>query len=226
MDDATQPWARQTKEPALWFDRFQRYLLLGVTRSVYRAYMVERMETARTVTQIKKLNAQASHRTGLPQSWRAQSKRWNWSERAQQFDEAERTKRYAAYQARADEILTSGLALQFARIEELKQLAELLRDEVRDENKRWLPDAKQIGAGEFAERVDIVRFNAPLVQQLRETIADIAIEKGERTHGVKLSGKVAVAQVSLDDVLAAADAVKQDEQSILKQIGKLSEQNE
>ncbi len=224
--DATQPWARQTKEPALWFDRFQRFLLLGVTRSVYRAYIAERMETARTVKQIKKINAQAAYRSGLPQSWREQSKRWNWHERAQQFDEAERAKRYAAYQARADEILTSGLALQFARIEELKQIAELLRAEVLDEHKRWLPDAKQIGSGEFAERVDIVRFNAPLVQQLRETIADIAIEKGERTHGVKLSGKVAVAQVSLDEILAAADEVNLDEQAILKQIGKPSEHNE
>lgn len=95
--DATQPWARQTKEPALWFDRFQRYLLLGVTRSVYRAYIAERMETAHTVKQIKKVNAQAVHRSGLPQSWREQSKRWNWRERAQQFDEAERAQRYAAY---------------------------------------------------------------------------------------------------------------------------------
>lgn len=52
--------------------------------------------------------------------------------------------------------------------------------EVFEEDKRWLPDVKSIGAGEFAERVDIVRFNEGIINQLRGTLADLAAEVGDR----------------------------------------------
>jgi|GEM_PF-2392634 hypothetical protein len=200
--DATQPWERQPKEPTQLYERFQRYLLLGPARSVYAAYRAELAERARA--RQKKLSIT---RTGLPQSWREQSKRWRWSERAQAFDEAERAKRYAAYQARADEILREGLAQRFARVEELKHLAELLRAEVLTEDKRWLPDAKWIG-GEFGERVDIVRFNSALVEQYRQTLEDLAMELGERVRGMKVSGSIGVTQITADDLARAAAEAK------------------
>ncbi len=39
---------------------------------------------------------------------------------------------------------------------------------------------KAIGTGEFAERVDLVRFNAPIFAEIRAHFDDIAKEKGER----------------------------------------------
>lgn len=215
--DATQPWARQPKEPALWHERFQRYLYLGPARSLIAVYRAE--------AKSEKSAAERARARNVPGAWFAAVKRWNWHARANAFDDAERKRRDELYAARADEILQSGFAQRFTRIAELNRLAELLQAELFTEDKRWLPDAKWIG-GEFGERVDIVRFNSAVVEQYRQTLEDIAIEMGERLRGVNLSGKVAVAQVSLDDILAAADAVKQDEQSILKQIGKPSEQNE
>jgi hypothetical protein len=43
-----------------------------------------------------------------------------------------------------------------------------------------VPDVKSIGSGEFAERVDLVRFNAALLEQFRGTLDDIAQEVGQR----------------------------------------------
>lgn len=216
--DATQPWARQPKEPALWYTRFQIYLYLGPARSYIAVYRAD-----------AKSQRSAKEREGarnVPGAWFTAVKKWKWAQRAEAFDDAERKRRDDLYAARADEILSSGFAQRFARIAELNRLAELLQAELYTEDKRWLPDVKQIGGGDFAERVDIVRFNAAVVEQYRETLEDIAIEMGERVRGLNLSGKVAVAQVSLDEILAAADEVKQDEQAILKQIGKPSEHNE
>lgn len=53
----------------------------------------------------------------------------------------------------------------------------------------WLKDVKQIGSGESAERVDIVRFNAAMFEQLRGTLDDIAKEVGGRVQRQEVSGK-------------------------------------
>lgn len=201
--DATQPWARQAKEPAQWYDRFQRFLLLGPARSVYAAYRAEQVERANA----RRKNISAA-RSGLPKSWREQAHRWNWYARANVFDEVERKRRDELYRTRADEILTSGFAQRFARIAELNRLAELLQAEIWTEDKRWMPDVKQIGSGEDAERVDLVRFNASVIQQYRETLEDIAIEMGERVRGMKVSGSIGVAQITADDMARAAAEAK------------------
>lgn len=44
----------------------------------------------------------------------------------------------------------------------------------------WVHDVKQIGTGEKSERVDIERFNAPLIEQYRKVLDDIAMETGGR----------------------------------------------
>lgn len=50
--------------------------------------------------------------------------------------------------------------------------------------KVWLPDVKQIGSGEDAERVDIVRFNAALISEFRAALDDLAKETGGRRQKV------------------------------------------
>jgi hypothetical protein len=56
-------------------------------------------------------------------------------------------------------------------------------------HKVWLPDVKQIGGGEHAERVDIVRFNAALIEQYRGTLDDLAKETGGRKQKMEVTGK-------------------------------------
>ncbi len=211
-------WARQAKEPALWFDRFQRFLLLGVTRSVYRTYIVERMDKATRKKQKDAVNEEISARSGLPKSWRDAAKRWNWKVRAEAFDDAERAKRDELYRARVNDILASGFAQRFARVAELNRLAELLQEEIWTDDKRWLPDVKQIGSGEAAERVDIVRFNASVIEQYRQTLEDIAVEMGERVRGVKVSGNLGLVQFAADELAKAKDAAQQAEQDLLAQL--------
>ena len=112
----------------------------------------------------------------------------------------------AELEARRAEVLGSGYALSFERVDSLKSLAELLCDELNEEDKRWLPDVKQIGAGEHAERVDIVRFNAQLIEQYRRTLDDIAAELGERVKGIDLTtGGKQIQVVSIE----AVEPVKQ-----------------
>lgn len=85
-------------------------------------------------------------------------------------------------QVRRDTVLTSGFALRYERVAALQALADLLQEELLEEDKRWLPDVKQIGGGEYAERVDIVRFNNAIIEQFRKTLEDIAAEMGDRVQ--------------------------------------------
>lgn len=203
--DATQPWARQPKEPALWYERFQRYVYLGPSRSLMAVYRVE----AKT----KKSAKERERARNVPGAWFVAVKRWDWRTRADAFDDAERKKRDALYAARSDEILQAGFAQRFTRIAELNHLAELLQAELFTEDKRWLPDAKWIG-GDAGERVDTVRFNSAVVEQFRETLEDIAIEMGERVRGVKVSGSLGIAQMTADDLAKAAAEADAWEQSM------------
>lgn len=121
------------------------------------------------------------------QEWSA---RYGWVARAEQYDaqvEAEKN-------ARRKEIMEEGLALDHERTKKLKRLAELLFEELVVEvgpndfafaqDNVWLPDVKQIGGGEYAEKVDIVRFNASLFEQMRGLLDDIAKETGGRRQRV------------------------------------------
>ena len=205
-DNATQPWARQPKEPSQWYERFQKYLHLGPARSLIEVY--------RTDAKSKKSAAERARARNVPGSWFAAVKKWNWYARADAFDDAERKKRDEMYRARADEILQSGFAARFVRIAELNRLAELLQSEMFTTDKRWMPDAKWIG-GENGERVDLLRFNAAVVEQYRQTLADIAAEMGERVRGVKVEGNVGVVQFAADDLAKAKQAAAQAEQELL-----------
>ena len=108
---------------------------------------------------------------------------YNWVERASLYDEELEKKKTE----RANEIMRSGLALPYERVEKLKSLAGFLEAEIDDIQKVWLPDVKQIGGGEYATRVDLVRFNAPLISEYRDTLSDLAKETGGRKTNVDLT---------------------------------------
>jgi hypothetical protein len=110
------------------------------------------------------------------------SQKYGWPGRAEPYDtELERQKNELAR-----EIMTSGLALAHERVLKLIQLAEFLEQELYWQDNEgkfpavWLPDVKQIGSGDAAEKVDIVRFNASIIEEFRGVLDDLAKETGGR----------------------------------------------
>jgi hypothetical protein len=191
-----QPWEQREGEFDVWYDRFWRYCQLGSKRSLAAIYRKESRVKSRKVAS-KKRNS------GVSKAWTAAKTQWDWESRAAAWDADQRVQLLAEYEKRKAEILSNGFALNFERIERLGKLADLLWKELNQRDNRWLPDVKQIGQGENAERVDIVRFNSAIIEQFRKSLEDIAIEMGDRVRGVKLTGNVGVAQVTLDEIVKA-----------------------
>jgi hypothetical protein len=116
---------------------------------------------------------------------------FNWKDRAVAYDaELERQKN-----ALRQEIMQSGLALDYERAIELKRLAHFLIEQIYEQGENgnyhnvWLPDVKQIGAGKNIERIDIERFNAAIISELRGILDDLAKETGGRKQKHEMTGK-------------------------------------
>lgn len=118
------------------------------------------------------------------------SSKFKWPERAASFD--------ASYEDRVNRERAAeidyGLALDYERIRELKQLADLLKDQLLARDVKgnfiglWVPDVKVVGHGDTAETVEIERFNSALVTQYRETLNDLAKETGGRVQKKEIGG--------------------------------------
>lgn len=194
--DATLLWEQRDGEPPKWFDRFTKFCLLGPNRTLEAVYA----KCARKTKSRKVAKRRGARASGVSKAWREAVERWQWRERAAEWDKNERRKQQELYDAQQRAILEQGYALQTERVAKLNALAEQLWADLQTLDKRWLPDAKSIGSGENAERIDFVRFNAPLVAQWRETLNDLALETNGRVRGVKLSGAVGVAGMAGDDL--------------------------
>lgn len=115
---------------------------------------------------------------------------FNWVKRAEEYDQQiqEQKKQYA------EEMLKSGLALDYERVSELKKLYELLLSQLMEQgsggvlHNLWVPDVKQIGSGEYSERVDIEHYNSSLISDIRGLLDDLAKETGGRVKKSELSG--------------------------------------
>jgi hypothetical protein len=81
--------------------------------------------------------------------------------------------------------LTQGLAAKSTRVEQLKEMADLLRGELKS-GRMWVTDVKGIGKGADFERVEVERFNSAEVEQWRGLLDDIAREVGDRKTQVDL----------------------------------------
>jgi len=110
------------------------------------------------------------------------SKKHGWQARCSEYDaqwDARKTaEREASFQ--------QGLALDYERVDKLKRLADFLEAQVYEVSADgvyhnvWVPDVKQIGSGEYSERVDIERFNGTLLAEYRSVLDDLAKEVGGR----------------------------------------------
>ena len=161
-------------------------------------------------------------------------KRWSaefdWRARASAYD----AEQDSIKNEKRRKIFEQGIALDYERVTKLKRLAGFLEKQIFDtlsaleeiadsepvsasqpgfENyKVWLPDVKQVGSGEFAERVDIVRFNAPLISEYRAVFADLAAETGGRRqkvdHTVNNFDYSKLTDEQLERIVAGEDPIK------------------
>lgn len=134
---------------------------------------------------------------------------FDWDQRATQFDA-----QWEAYKNRQyQEVMDYGLALDFERVRKLKMLAEFLDDQMfevdEDGNLHniWLPDVKQIGSGDDAMRVDLVRFNAGIIREYRGVLDDIAKETGGRAQKHQLSGADGKPLSFFDEVVSTLKSI-------------------
>ena len=84
-------WDRQRKdgklEPALWFDRFSRFRLMGASRSLLECVNCVRDEIGQ------------NRSNNVPGSWRRASEKWQWRERAELWDQSEQDRLQAEFEA-------------------------------------------------------------------------------------------------------------------------------
>jgi hypothetical protein len=166
---------------------------------------------------MKKLAEQYQRTPGSPTTKHGTLRTWSvkygWPGRAEEYDGAIEYEKNARMAEERRLVMEEGIGLDFKRVARLKAIeADLyaqyfFEDDKGDRTKLWLPDVKQIGSGEDAERVDIVRFNAALVEQIRGVLSDVASEKGERKLRVE-SSSIAV-NISAEDLSSAQSALDQ-----------------
>lgn len=157
-------------------EAYADYLAMGEARSLDKLHALYRTRTE----------------PGPPTAHLSTLKHWSttfgWQARLQAIADQAAAEAVAAITARRRAILEDGLALDFERVDVLKRVATRLLDEIENQGRLWVQDVKAIGSGETAERVDIERFNAAEVEQLRGLLDDIAKEKGERVKKLEHGG--------------------------------------
>lgn len=107
-----QPWERLDDEPNRWFQRFERFRLLGPTRSIEALYRAEREAKGREVKR-------PSHR------WYISSDLYRWKERAEAWDKH-------LSDLAAAEVEAKWLAKVMEKTEVLARLSEMARGDVGD----------------------------------------------------------------------------------------------
>jgi hypothetical protein len=76
-DDAASRWERMSGESNLWYARFEAYRELGSGRSIRKLFLRYKQE-------------RGLHAKAVPGRWYAVARRWQWRERAEAWDQAER----------------------------------------------------------------------------------------------------------------------------------------
>jgi len=137
------------------------------------------------------INSQHEPPSRVYDTLRQWSSRYGWSSRADEWDATAEDRKNTEY----DIAMKTGLALDYERVNGLKQLAEFLEGQIYERGATgkyhnvWVPDVKVVGYGDDAEVVDIERFNGAILQQYRGTLDDLAKETGGRINKQELFGK-------------------------------------
>ncbi len=156
------------------------YLRMGISRSLEKL--------CRTYAEIGPKEVPTKHLNVL-KGWSA---KFGWQARAEAYDKAIDAEKTALAEARRRRVMESGLALDYARVEELSELFAALKREFI-ENGLWYTDTKLSATG---MTVAVEVFNKPLIDSFRATLDDLAKETGGRKqrvdmeHGGEITTKV------------------------------------
>ena len=119
MGAKRQAWDRMPGEPTMWFNRFERFRLLGPDRSILGAYAEYRAEKD------ERSGRTRPRPTSAPAPWERNAEEWFWRERATAWDDAEVVRARLVWEERRDEI----------RAEEFKVGRELLQQAMELKSK-------------------------------------------------------------------------------------------
>ena len=114
-----EPWEQMNGEPHRWFNLFNEYRLLGVSRSLRKLYRKKRAE--------KGMEDIPDH-YGAPTNWTHYAREWKWKERAEAWD-------ISLQEDQEDEVeavLGRGIALAHNRIIKLIAIADKLEEYILD----------------------------------------------------------------------------------------------
>jgi hypothetical protein len=145
-------WDRLQGEPIQWFDRLERYRLLGTTRTIETVWRAEResREQSRTVAE-----KQPSRPGSL---WYQAAERWKWTERSEAWDAYQIALRRRQFAAEAARDKTDRIAL-------LKSL----RGKYAQTLNLWTPDAEKAANTSLD---DLARALKIIVNELRNEYDD------------------------------------------------------
>lgn len=132
----------------------------------------------------------------LMDRWSAQ---YQWVTRAAEWDAEQERIREEARQVEIAKVMSEGYAATHNRIKALNKLAEKQWEDLQERDLVWLPDVKSIGSGEFAERVDLIRFNAALSAEFRASLDDIAKEVGARVKKQEITARIGKIEIEYVD---------------------------
>lgn len=195
MDQALTPWERRPEEPNKWFDRFERFKLLGSARSLFAAYTADRARRGR----------ETSARTGVPLSWRYAADHWEWKDRAEAWDEAQRQEQSTEWRRRRDELREQEWKMSQDLLDKARQmlvfpLAKTTRSQ-QDEGMTMITE------------VHPTRWSIADAGRLSEAASKLGrLALGEETERVGLTAHLI--DVTADDLANAAREVANWEQDI------------
>ena len=156
-----------------------------------------RMGAGRSVRKLhKRYQAMRDEGTVLPPTARLStldvwSSSFGWVARAEEYDATIENERREHVKA----IMNSGLAAEHERVDLLKKIGDTLVEQLFEEGEGgvlhnlWMPDVKQIGSGKNITRVDIEKYNASLIDNIRGVLDDLAKETGGRVQKKDLTTK-------------------------------------
>lgn len=181
------------------------WLRLGIARSVPRLLAQYQKQTETIKNYVSPTDSAKTLGT-----W---SSRYDWPSRASAYDVAIEGEKETERRA----VFAEGLALDYERTRKLLRLADFLEDQIYERgvlldkdgkptdkpgpyHNVWVPDVKSIGGGEFAERVDIERFNGDILTQYRGVLDDIAKEVGGRVKKQQIDLDVDVSKLTDEEL--------------------------
>lgn len=126
-------WEQQPEEPDRWYGRFHRYLLMGSGRSLLGCLNQEEAQKGS-----KKLSP------SLPGAWREATKKWQWKERANNWDTHRREQEDLVWHERRRQIREKQWEMSQALMAKAEKMLQfpLISKEISEDGQTIIKPAK------------------------------------------------------------------------------------